>query len=48
MSGETGSQTQQWSCGTLNDGVEFVDLALQEQDLLRKLQATGFYQFETI
>ncbi len=39
-----GSQSQRWSCGTLNDGVDQIDLVLQEQDLLQKLQATNFFK----
>lgn len=34
------SQSQRWSCGTLQDGVNQMDLSLAEQDLLQKIQAT--------
>ncbi len=35
-----GSESQRWSCGTLQDGVQLMDLALEEQELLRQIQAT--------
>lgn len=35
-----GSQSQRWSCGTLQDGVALVDLSLEEQKLLQDIQAT--------
>ena len=34
------SDSQRWSCATLQDGVELMDLAIQEQNLLREIQAT--------
>ena len=34
------SETQRWSCGTLQDGVDLMDLAIQEQNLLQEIQAT--------
>ena len=34
------SQSQRWSCGTLQDGVQHMDLSLEEQKLLRDIQAT--------
>lgn len=39
MSSET-SDSKRWSCGTLQDGVNHMDLALEEQQLLRQIQAT--------
>lgn len=35
-----GSQSQRWSCGTLQDGVALMDLSLEEQKLLQDIQAT--------
>ena len=35
----SGDMSQRWSCGTLKDGVEQMDLALQEQELELQIQA---------
>jgi hypothetical protein len=33
------SESQRWSCGTLQDGFDVMDLAIQEQKILREIQA---------
>lgn len=35
----TAESSQRWSCGTLQDGVEQMDLDLREQEMMLALQA---------
>lgn len=37
-------ESQRWSCGTLQDGVNHMDLVLAEQEILQKIQAIVFIE----